>query len=42
MYAFEFKWNDRKKAKLPLTFTNAYPEIITGSVTRENYGDFLE
>lgn len=42
MFAFEFKWNDRKKAKLPLTFTNAYPEIITGSVTKENYSDFLE
>jgi predicted AAA+ superfamily ATPase len=41
MFAFEFKWNDRKKAKLPLTFTNAYPEIKTGSVTKENYGDFL-
>ena len=37
---FEFKWNARK-AKLPKTFANAYPEAECSVVTRENVIEFL-
>ena len=39
--AFEFKWNDKAKKKIPLTFLNAYPDAITNLVHTGNYLDFV-
>lgn len=41
LYAYEFKWNPRAKAKIPRTFLNAYPNSEAFLVHRENYEDFL-
>lgn len=41
LLAAEFKWNDRKKPRIPLTFTKGYPEAQTHLVTQENYHEFL-
>ncbi len=41
LFAFEFKWNASKKARFPLTFSNAYPETSTLVVTPDNYDQFL-
>jgi uncharacterized protein len=40
-YAYEFKWNPAKKAKLPETFRKAYPDNDFLLVNRENYPDFI-
>lgn len=39
--AFEFKWNPNKKARIPKTFSNAYPEANTQIISRNNISDFL-
>jgi hypothetical protein len=39
--AYEFKWNDRKKAKLPNSFKQAYPNHSFQVVNRENWLEFL-
>lgn len=39
--AYEFKWNANSKAKLPLTFSKAYPEHHYALVTSGNYAAFL-
>ncbi len=39
--AFEIKWNPNRKAKLPLSFKNAYPNVEFYVVNRENYYEFL-
>lgn len=41
LYAFEFKWNDKKKAKIPKSFIEAYPEYRFEVITPANYMDFL-
>ncbi len=41
LYAFEFKWNESKKSKLPQTFADAYPEHRFEVITTANYLDFL-
>lgn len=41
LYAYEFKWNPKAKAKIPRTFLSAYPESTGVLVHRENYEDFL-
>lgn len=41
LYAFEFKWNDKKKAKIPKSFVEAYPEYRFEVITPANYLDFL-
>ncbi|HTE28484.1 ATP-binding protein [Flavitalea sp.] len=41
LYAWEFKWNERAKAKIPSSFLEAYPGTITGIITRQNYMDFV-
>jgi len=41
LYAFEFKWNDRKKAKLPNSFANAYPNHEFKCITPANYLEFI-
>jgi predicted AAA+ superfamily ATPase len=41
LYAYEFKWNERKKAKLPEIFTSTYPNSETDVITRDNFEKFL-
>ena len=39
--AWEIKWNKSTKAKIPLSFRNAYPEAETQILTPSNYDEFL-
>jgi predicted AAA+ superfamily ATPase len=39
--AVEFKWSERGKNKIPLTFTNAYPGAETLLVSKTDRGSFL-
>jgi predicted AAA+ superfamily ATPase len=41
LYAWEFKWNEKVKVKIPASFLEAYPATVTGSINRQNYMDFL-
>ncbi len=39
--AFEFKWNEKKKAKIPAAFSKAYPEASFEVINKANYLDFI-
>lgn len=39
--AYEFKWSSTTRAKIPKTFTRAYPNCPTQIITRENFDGFL-
>jgi predicted AAA+ superfamily ATPase len=39
--AFEFKWNEKRKAKLPISFQNGYPKATFKVVNRENFDEFV-
>ena len=39
--AWEFKWNDKGKARFPKTFVEAYPQCRTAIVTPDNFEAFL-
>jgi predicted AAA+ superfamily ATPase len=39
--AWEFKWGNQKKARIPKTFTRAYPKARCSVVTPENFMGFL-
>jgi len=41
LHAFEFKWNDKKKAKLPNSFSTTYPEHTFNVISTANYTDFV-
>ncbi len=41
LYAYEFKWNTRKKVKIPNSFLEYYPEAETRIINPENYMDFI-
>jgi len=41
IHAFEFKWGDSSKAKLPLSFSNAYPDHSFLLVNSTNFDFFL-
>lgn len=41
LHSFEFKWQNRKKAKLPKSFATAYPQNSFLVVTKDNYLDFI-
>jgi predicted AAA+ superfamily ATPase len=41
LYAWEFKWNEKTKVKIPASFLEAYRGSITGNVNRQNYMEFL-
>ncbi|MCL2097237.1 MAG: ATP-binding protein [Bacteroidales bacterium] len=41
LYAFEFKWNEKKKAKVPNSFATAYPQHEFQSINRSNYLEFI-
>lgn len=38
---FEFKWNERRKSKIPKAFAKAYPEATFEVINRQNYLDFI-
>lgn len=42
LLAVEFKWNERVKAKIPTTFINAYPEVETLILSRNDRSAFLK
>jgi predicted AAA+ superfamily ATPase len=39
--AFEFKWNDNKKVKIPTAFAKAYPEATFEVINKQNYLEFI-
>jgi len=39
--AFEFKWSERAKFKIPKTFTRAYPDASIAKISRKNYENIL-
>jgi len=39
-FAFEFKWNEKKKIKIPKTFSNNYKSVNTG-INRGNFREFV-
>lgn len=41
LFAFEFKWNPNKKAKIPGKFLEAYPDSEAKIISRDNFQDFL-
>jgi hypothetical protein len=41
LYAYEFKWNENRKAKLSQTFADAYPESKFEVINKENFSDFI-
>lgn len=41
LFAFEFKWSNKTKAKFPKTFLKAYPGSETKLVTPGNFEEFL-
>ena len=41
LFAYEFKWNPKKKVRIPSTFTKAYPQAETEILSKDNYTDFL-
>lgn len=41
LLGFEFKWNENKKAKIPVAFAKAYPDAGFEVITPGNYLDFI-
>ncbi len=39
--AFEFKWNENKKSKIPIAFAKAYPESTFEVINKQNYLEFI-
>lgn len=39
--AFEFKWSEKKKVKVPTAFAKAYPEASFEVISKTNYLDFI-
>jgi hypothetical protein len=42
LHAYEFKWNKDDQSKLPLTFSNIYPNNMFKLITTGNYDTFLK
>jgi predicted AAA+ superfamily ATPase len=42
LYAWEFKWDRKHKAKIPKTFMDAYPESESYIIDRQNFWTFFE
>ena len=38
---FKFKWNERRKTKIPTAFAKAYPEATFEVINKQNYLDFI-
>ena len=41
LYAFEFKWNETKKTKIPNSFAKAYPQHEFQCINKTNYLEFI-
>jgi len=41
LYAFEFKWNEKKKPKLPKTFLDSYHQTEYKVINQNNYAAFI-
>lgn len=41
LFAYEFKWNPKRKSKLSKSFKSAYPAHEFVVITRENYHEFI-
>jgi len=41
LHGFEFKWNEKKKAKIPTAFAKAYPDAMFDVINKSNYLDFI-
>ncbi len=41
LFAYEFKWNTKKKHKIAKVFTDSYPNSQTHIITPENYTGFI-
>ena len=41
LHGFEFKWNEKKKVKIPTAFGKAYPEATFEVINKSNYLDFI-
>ena len=41
LWAWEFKWSNFEKARIPRTFTNAYQDAETAIIDRTNYLEFI-
>lgn len=41
LFSFEFKWNENKKAKQPISFTNNYADVPFRVITPSNYIEWL-
>lgn len=39
--AFEFKWSENKKSKIPIAFAKAYPEATFEVINKQNYLEFI-
>lgn len=39
--AFEFKYSEKKKAKIPVAFSKAYPDAPFSIISKNNYLDFI-
>ena len=40
--AFEFKWNEKKKATMPAAFSKSYPDVDFQVINRQNFLDFVK
>ncbi|MBG6111786.1 putative AAA+ superfamily ATPase [Flavobacterium sp. CG_9.10] len=41
LHGFEFKWNEKKKVKIPTAFAKAYPDATFEVINKSNYLDFI-
>jgi predicted AAA+ superfamily ATPase len=41
LFAFEFKWNEKKNPKIPNSFAEAYPQHEFQSINKTNYLEFI-
>jgi predicted AAA+ superfamily ATPase len=41
IYAYEFKWNNKKTGKIPIDFSKAYPTAKFEVITPDNFQDFI-
>lgn len=41
LYAYEFKYNNNKRVKIPTAFSAAYPEALFECITKDNYLDWI-
>ncbi|MCK5807990.1 ATP-binding protein [bacterium] len=41
LHAYEFKWNPKKKAKIPKSFLTAYPDSEVKKISTDNFEEFV-